>query len=56
MGERERPELAGALDVPAAAEVLELTVAEVPDGRVLDLVDQLELVGLVGEDAGSSKS
>src|SRR5690606_8060025 len=48
--ELERAELARALGVAAAAEVLEVAVPEVTDRRVLDVVDEFQFVGLVGED------
>ncbi len=51
MGQFECTELARALGVPSSAEILELTVAEVADGWVFDVVDQFELVRLTGEDA-----
>ena len=50
MRERERADLPGTLRVPATAQIVEPGVAEVADGLLLDLVDQLKLVGLVGED------
>ena len=48
--EREGADLPRALRVSAAAEVVELRMAEVADGLILDLVDQFQLVGLLRED------